>query len=154
MSTAALAVLEPQELNRTKGFLGTTGEMTAGADPEVLTHIKALSDVELFSLGEKALEDIADQILVLDEIRTRFRNAGGRAILGYASWREFVEKNSRYSIRTVQRRLSEIHGTDDTKVNRPETLAARRKEDHATNVASSDDAPQAPEPTVGASRAA
>ena len=59
-------------------------------------------------MGVKALGDIADDILVLDEIRQRFRK--GRAIEGYANWTEFVEKNSKYGIRTIQKRLNQVNG--------------------------------------------
>jgi hypothetical protein len=30
--------------------------------------------------------------------------------LGYIGWKDFVEKNSRYSVRTIQRRLNEVNG--------------------------------------------
>jgi hypothetical protein len=108
------------ETNRLKGFLGTTAEMTAVADivaPRSVAWVKSLSDTELLPLGEKALHDIADDILVLDEIRSRFRAAKGAPILGYQNWREFVERNSRYSLRTVQNRLAEKNGKDESKVN-------------------------------------
>jgi hypothetical protein len=68
-----------EETNRLKGFLGTAGEMTSIAEtlaPHSIAWVKSLSDDELFPLGEKALQDIADDILVLDEIRQRFRRSG------------------------------------------------------------------------------
>jgi hypothetical protein len=130
MSTATAPIIEAipdatnvaslESLNRTKGFLGTTAEMIAVAEtlaPHSVEWVKSLSDAELFPLGEKALHDIADDILILDEIRNRFRAAKGVAILGYQNWREFVEKNSLYSVRTVQRRLAEKNGKDESKVN-------------------------------------
>jgi hypothetical protein len=103
--------------NRIKGFLGQTGEIIPSLPADPVAHVKALSNEELFPLGEKALRDIADDIIVLDEIRNRFRAANGVPILGYASWREFVEKNSLYSIRTIQNRLADKNGKDLTKVN-------------------------------------
>jgi hypothetical protein len=86
-------------------------------DVDVVARIHALSDAELFPLGEKALQDIADDIIVLAEIRQRFYEARGVPLRGYKNWREFVEKNSRYSLRTVQRRLTAVKGKDETKIN-------------------------------------
>jgi len=83
-------------------------------------QVAAMSNAELIPLGEKALHDIADNIIVLTEIRRRFGNKQGTvhsAILGYQCWKDFVEKNSWYSLRTVQRRLNEVNGKDETKVN-------------------------------------
>ncbi len=107
-----------EEQNRLKGFLGTANEMTAIAEviaPATVAWVRSLSDTEIIPMGEKALGDIADNILVLDEIRQRFRK--GLPILGYINWKEFVERNSKYSIRTIQRRLNEVNGKDETKVN-------------------------------------
>jgi hypothetical protein len=104
--------------DRIKGFLGTTEEMTSVAEtlaPHSVEWVKSLSDAELLPLGEKALHDIADDILVLDEIRQRFRK--GLPILGYQNWREFIAKNSRYSMRTIQNRLAEKNGKDESRVN-------------------------------------
>jgi hypothetical protein len=130
MSSATALAIEPAQqaiihdasfvasLNRIKGFLGTTEEMTSVAEtlaPHSVEWVKSLSDAELLPLGEKALHDIADDILVLDEIRQRFRRTP--LILGYNGWKDFVTKNSRYSIRTIQRRLSEKNGKDESKVN-------------------------------------
>jgi hypothetical protein len=112
-----------EETNRLKGFIGGMGidEVTSAAeviDPKSLAGIKSLSDEELFALGAKALQDIADDILILDEIHQRFYRAKGKPILGYQHWREFIEKNSRYSVRTIQNRLAEVHGKDTSKVNK------------------------------------
>jgi hypothetical protein len=105
-------------LNSTKGFLGTTEEMVEVAPSDTLAAIAAMSNEELLPRGEKALQDIADDILILAEIRKRFRDTNRKgALLGYNSWKEFVEKNSKYSIRTVQNRLAEVNGKDETKVN-------------------------------------
>jgi hypothetical protein len=92
-------------LNRTKGFLGVSAEFADIAPRDALTNIREMNNEVLFPLGIKALSDIADDLLVLDEIRTRFRAANGRPLMGYVSWKAFVEKNSKFSIRTVQRRL-------------------------------------------------
>ena len=103
--------LRMAEQNRLKGFLGSADEMTAVAEviaPKTVEWVRSLTDAEIIPMGVKALGDIADDILVLDEIRQRFRR--GHAIEGYANWTEFVEKNSKYGIRTVQRRLNEVHG--------------------------------------------
>ena len=108
-----------EEANRVKGFLGTADEMTAVADtlsPHSVAWVQSLSDAELLPLGEKALHDIADDILVLDEIRQRFRRTP--SILGYNGWKDFVAQNSRYSIKTIQRRLQEVHGKEESKANR------------------------------------
>jgi hypothetical protein len=107
-----------EEQDRLKGFLGTANEMTSIAEviaPATVAWVRSLSDTEIIPMGEKALGDIADNILVLDEIRQRFRK--GLPILGYINWKEFVERNSKYSIRTIQRRLNEVNGKDETKVN-------------------------------------
>jgi hypothetical protein len=101
--------------NRLKGFLGMSAETVNAMDQTVVGKYKAMSDAELFAIGEKALGDIADDIIALDEIRNRFRK--GHAILGYVNWKEFVQRNSKYSLRTVQRRLNEIHDKDEAKVN-------------------------------------
>ena len=115
--------------NRIKGFLGMTGEIVPALPADPVAHVKALTNEELFPLGEKALRDIADDIIVLDEIRNRFRAANGVPILSYASWREFVEKNSLYSIRTIQNRLADKNGKDLTKVNaQPGNMYTRKSE--------------------------
>jgi len=117
----------PEEHNRLKGFLGTAHEITAVAEvvaPKTVGWVRSLSDAEIIPMGEKALGDIADNILVLDEIRTRFRK--GLPIFGYANWSDFVERNSKFSLRTIQRRLNDVNGKDETKINKPETLEARR----------------------------
>lgn len=110
-------ICAPDAANRVKGFLGTTGEIITSMPNDPVGYVKGLTDTELFSLGEKALRDIADDIIILDEIRNRFRAANGAAILGYQNWREFVERNSRYSVRTIQNRLAEKNGKDISKVN-------------------------------------
>jgi hypothetical protein len=117
----------PEEHNRLKGFLGTAHEITTVAEvvaPKTVAWVRSLSDAEIIPMGEKAIGDIADNILVLDEIRQRFRK--GLPILGYTNWSDFVERNSKFSLRTVQRRLNEVNGKDESKVNKPETLEARR----------------------------
>lgn len=73
-----------------------------------------LANEELLPLGIQALHDIGDNIAVLAEVRARFRKG---TILGYTSFSEFVEKNSTYSIRTIQRRLSDVFGIDESKIN-------------------------------------
>jgi hypothetical protein len=78
-----------------------------------------LTDDELFPLGEKALHDVADDIIVLNEIRNRFRLKG--SMRGYSGWKDFVDRNSRYSIKTIQRRLQEVNGKDESKANRQKT---------------------------------
>jgi hypothetical protein len=102
-----------EETNRIKGFLGAgADEVTSVAQvlaPGSIAWVKSLTDAELFPLGERALQDIADDIIVLDEIRQRFRLAGG-GMRGYSGWKQFVEKNSRYTMRTIQRRLNEVNG--------------------------------------------
>jgi hypothetical protein len=111
-------IFASEETNRLKGFLGTANEMTSVAEtlaPHSVAWVKSLSDDELFPLGERALQDIADDILVLDEIRQRFRLKG--SMRGYSGWKEFVEKNSRYSMRTIQNRLAEKNGKDESKIN-------------------------------------
>ena len=111
-------IFASEEINRRKGFLGTTDEMTSVAEtraPHSVAWVKSLSDDELFPLGERALQDIADDILVLDEIRQRFRLKG--SMRGYSGWKEFVEKNSRYSMRTIQNRLAEKNGKEESKAN-------------------------------------
>jgi hypothetical protein len=120
MSTAAAPApdatnVASEALNRTKGFLGTAEEMTVLAPQNIVAWLKSLSNAELLPRGERALHDIADDILVLDEIRQRFHKT--RNILGYKGWRDFVEKNSRYSIRTIQRHLAAKNGKDDSKSN-------------------------------------
>jgi hypothetical protein len=125
MSTAAATAFDAtnvawssEALNRTKGFLGTSEEMTAVAEiiaPHSVEWVRSLSDAELLPLGERALHDIADDILVLDEIRQRFHKSAN--ILGYNGWKDFVTKNSRYSIRTIQRHLAEKNGKDESKTN-------------------------------------
>ncbi len=111
-------IFASDETNRLKGFIGTADEMTAVATvvaPHSVESVKSLTDDELFPLGERALHDIADDILVLDEIKQRFRQRG--SMRGYSGWKDFVEKNSRYSMRTIQNRLAEKNGKDDRKVN-------------------------------------
>ena len=100
---------------RLKGFLGVSAETVSAMDQTVVEKYKVMSNAELFAIGEKALGDVADDIIALDEIRNRFRK--GHAILGYANWQDFVQRNSKYSLRTAQRRLSEKNGKDESKVN-------------------------------------
>ncbi|MGA8213088.1 MAG: hypothetical protein WB799_05815 [Candidatus Sulfotelmatobacter sp.] len=106
------------ELNRTKGFLGgTLGEITAAAPPSTLSlaEIQAMTDEVLVLAGEQAMADIGDNLLVLDELRQRFRK--GIHFKGYEGWSNFVSRNSRYSLKTIQRRLQEVNGKDESKVN-------------------------------------
>jgi hypothetical protein len=104
-------------LDRTKGFLGISASTVAAMDKNIVAVYRAMSDEELFPIGEKALRDIADDIIALDEIHSRFRNSKEVPILGYQNWKEFVARNSKYSIRTVQRRLADEHGVDESKIN-------------------------------------
>jgi hypothetical protein len=60
------------------------------SDPD--RPFKAYAHGVLFRMGELALGDIADAILVLAEIRQRFREANGTPIMDYASWQEFIGK--------------------------------------------------------------
>lgn len=123
MSTGTAPALDAtfvasDENNRVKGFLGTSDELTLVADtlaPHSVAWVRSLSDAELLPLGERALHDIADDILVLDEIRQRFRRTG--AMMGYAGWKDFVERNSRYTLRTIQRKLADKNGRDESKIN-------------------------------------
>jgi hypothetical protein len=123
MATAQTALTIPADatndasspLNRTKGFLGTASEAVEVMDRDIVAKYRAMSNEELIPIGEKALHDIADDIIALDEIRSRFR--AGRAIKGYSSWKEFVSRNSAYSVRTIQRRLSDQNGKDESKIN-------------------------------------
>ena len=107
-----------------KGLLGSHIEALLSSD--IVRQVAALSNEELFPLGEKALHDVADDIVVLAEIRNRFFYRKGFSILGYSGWKDFVEKNSRYSIRTIQNRLAAVNGKDVSKINKPESLAARK----------------------------
>jgi hypothetical protein len=103
-------------LNRTKGFLGTTlGEISADADRPVLAEIQAMSDATLVIAGELAMQDIGDNLLILDELRQRFRK--GIHFKGYDGWSDFITKNSRYSLRTIQTKLAAVNGKDESKVN-------------------------------------
>jgi hypothetical protein len=109
--TETTNVVCPDAINSVKGFLGRECDNTVAAMPsDQVAYVKGLRNEELFPLGERALKDICDDIIVLNEIRNRFYAAKGQAVMGYASWREFVERNSAYCIRTVQRRLNEVKG--------------------------------------------
>jgi hypothetical protein len=111
---------ETQEQNRLKGFLGTADEMTDVAQivaPHSVEWVRSLSDSELLPLGERALSDIADDILILDEIRQRFLRAKGQHVGRYTSWKDFVTQNSRYTLRTIQNRLAQKNGKDASKTN-------------------------------------
>jgi hypothetical protein len=79
-------------------------------------YYRNLANEELFPMGERAFTEIADNLIALAEIRYRFKRDG--ALMGYSGWLEFVEKNSRLGIRTIQRRLSEINGKDESKANK------------------------------------
>lgn len=100
--------IDPEALGRTKGFLGVSDDTVAAMDLSAVAHYKAMSNEDLFPIGERALRDIADDIIALDEIRNRFRVQS--PLMGYQNWREFVARNSKYSLRTVQRRLNEVNG--------------------------------------------
>jgi hypothetical protein len=102
--------------NSIKRLLGVSDEFRTALLEDSVSYVQGLSNEELFPLGEKALYEIADDLVILCEIRQRFYSGKGQ-ILGYNNFKEFVEKNSLYSIRTVQRRLSEVNGKDQTKVN-------------------------------------
>ena len=97
---ATLVASGTAENNRIKGFIGSAAEeVTQVAQtlaPYSVEWVKSLSDYELFPLGERAMQDIADDILVLYEIRQRFRAKG--PMMGYTGWKDFVEKNSRYTV--------------------------------------------------------
>src|SRR5947208_16510821 len=80
--------------NRVKGFLGMTGEIVPSLPADPVAYVKALTDAELFSAGEKALRDIADDLIILDEIRNRFRAANGRVLLGYQSWKFSIRRGT------------------------------------------------------------
>lgn len=67
-----------------------------------------MSDEDLLIRGEQALGDLADNLLVLVELRRRFDTRG--QIGRYTSWTEFVETHSKFSIRTIQRRLNKATG--------------------------------------------
>jgi len=106
------------EFNRTKGFLGETlAEITEAASPDhpTLAEIRAMTNDVLLLAGQQAMQDIGDNLLVLDELRQRFRR--GDHFKGYTGWKDFVTQHSRYSIKTIQRRLQEVHGKDESKVN-------------------------------------
>ena len=106
-----------QANGRINSLFGTSAGWRDALPTEVVQHVKSLSNEELFPMGEAALRDIADNLVILAEIRDRFHYAKG-SLMGYANWKEFVAKNSAYSIRTIQRRLNEATGTkDETKVN-------------------------------------
>lgn len=115
--TDATFVACRQANGRINSLFGTSAEWKDALPADVLQHVKSLPNEELFPMGEKALRDIADNLVILAEIRDRFYQAKG-PLMGYANWKEFVAKNSAYSIRTIQRRLNEATGTkDETKVN-------------------------------------
>ena len=106
-----------QANGRINSLFGTSAGWRDALPTEVVQHVKSLSNEELFPMGEAALRDIADNLVILAEIRDRFHYAKG-SLMGYANWKEFVAKNSAYSIRTIQRRLNEATGTkDETKIN-------------------------------------
>ncbi len=106
-----------QANGRINSLFGTSADWRDALPTEVVQHVRSLSNEELFPLGEAALRDIADNLVILAEIRDRFYHAKG-SLMGYANWKEFVANNSAYSIRTIQRRLNEATGTkDETKVN-------------------------------------
>src|SRR6266581_339485 len=106
-----------QANGRINSLFGTSADWRDALPTEVVQHVRSLSNEELFPMGETALRDIADNLVILAEIRDRFYHAKG-SLMGYANWKEFVANNSAYSIRTIQRRLIEATGTkDETKVN-------------------------------------
>ena len=106
-----------QANGRINSLFGTSADWRDALPTEVVQHVRSLSNEELFPMGETALRDIADNLVILAEIRDRFYHAKG-SLMGYANWKEFVANNSAYSIRTIQRRLNEATGTkDETKVN-------------------------------------
>jgi hypothetical protein len=89
-------------------------------EPMVPERIHALTNEALFEWGERAcgkVADFADDLAVLVEIRQRFRAANGAPLMSYSNWAEFVTKNSHYSLRTIQRRIAEAVGPDESKIN-------------------------------------
>jgi hypothetical protein len=115
--TDATFVACRQVNGRINSLFGTSAEWKDALPADVLQHVKSLPNEELFPMGEKALRDVADDLVILAEIRDRFYHAKGK-LMGYTGWKEFVAKNSAYSIRTIQRRLNEATGTkNETKVN-------------------------------------
>jgi len=115
---AETSIATEMEHNRLKGFLGTADELTAVAQtiaPNSVAWVKSLTDEEIIPLSIKALGDIADNVILLDELRQRFRK--GLPIAGYGNWKEFIDKHSKFSIRTIQNRLAEVNGKDESKVN-------------------------------------
>jgi hypothetical protein len=100
-----------------KGLLGVSETFSEDFPQDPVREIHNLTDEELFRVGEKCLREITDDIIVLSEIRARFGKRGG-TILGYNGWKDFVARNSKYSIRTVQNRLAEVRGKDASKVNK------------------------------------
>lgn len=108
----------PHTFESAFGFDNDGRRAMADAIADRSMYVRSLPNDKLFPLGERALTDIIDNIVALHEIRRRFNAAKkGESLMGYASWSAFVKKNSRFSIRTVQRKLSEIDGKDTSKVN-------------------------------------
>jgi len=67
-------------------------------DTSVVAHYKAMPNEELFPIGERALGDVADDIIAL----TRFATVSvpPDTCHGVPELREFVARNSKYSLRT------------------------------------------------------
>jgi hypothetical protein len=89
-----------------------------------------MTNEELFPLGARALQDIADNFVLLNEIRNRFRDARGSEVMGYQNWRDFVARNSNYSLRTAQRRLNEVNGVRSYTKRQPESNLEREIVEH------------------------
>jgi hypothetical protein len=58
--------------NSIKRLMGVTDEFRPALPEDAVTYVQGLSNEELFPLGERALRDIADDLVVLCEIRQRF----------------------------------------------------------------------------------
>jgi hypothetical protein len=99
-----------------KSLFGVSETFAEDLPQDPVREIHALSNEVLFPIGEKCLREVCDDIIILSEIRSRFQ--GHSNILGYVNWKDFVAKNSKYSIRTVQKRLNEVNGKDEKKANK------------------------------------
>lgn len=77
-----------------------------------------MSDGDLIAICSDTLKDLVDDIPYLRELRSRFIVARQqlRAICGYRTWTQFVRKNSRYSMRQIQRLLYESRAAATKKI--------------------------------------
>jgi len=78
------------------------------ANKHVREQFERMSDSELFPIGERAAQNLLDDIFALAEIRSRFKRAKGKPLAGYANWQEFCHKNFTVTIRTVQNRIAAV----------------------------------------------